>query len=167
MGSGLQTRFGQQQVSTRPYKGFGGFGGILEPYQGGKAHDLVRERLELLLTETRAKQIAFSEWAQKVPEPKGPLSFTRFPFQRELYQSGFAEREMVVQKGTQVGVSAFLIRWTLFWCDTRGATGLYIFPRERQLLDFSDARIRPLIAGVKSRSWRSRGDRKSTRLNSS
>ena len=90
--------------------------------------------------------VAFAEWARLIPEPKGPLDFDRFPFQRELYSSSGAGREMVVKKAAQVGVSAFCIRWALYWAAVHGLTALYVFPRQRQLRDFSDARIKPLVA---------------------
>jgi hypothetical protein len=48
---------------------------------------------------------------------------------------------------TQVGISAYLVRWTMFWADVRGLTALYVFPKQQQLYDFSDSRIRPLVLG--------------------
>lgn len=93
-----------------------------------------------------ATELSFEEWALSIPEPKGELDFDRFPFQRELYRASTQEREMVIKKATQVGVSAFCIRWALYRVAVRGLTALYVFPRQRQLRDFSDARIKPLIA---------------------
>jgi hypothetical protein len=90
---------------------------------------------------------SFLDWAIKVPESKGPLDFARWPFQRELYEQGFDDKEVVVMKATQLGMSAWLVRWALCWADMHAARVLYIFPRERQLLDFSDGRIKPLILG--------------------
>ncbi len=104
-----------------------------------------------LLTEagratTAVTTMLFNEWALQVPEPKGELDFDRFPFQRELYCSSVGQREVVIKKAAQVGVSAFCIRWAMYWAGARGRTALYVFPRQRQLRDFSDARIKPLIA---------------------
>jgi hypothetical protein len=103
------------------------------------------------LTEARAVQAAkvsetgFMEWALRIPEPKtGTLDFDKFPFQREMYDES-GEREIVVKKATQIGVSAYLIRWSLFYADTRGWSVLYIFPTVKQLYDLSDARVQPLI----------------------
>ena len=93
------------------------------------------------------RRASFLDWARKVPESKGPLDFARWPFQRELYEQGFDDKEVVVMKGTQLGMSAWLVRWALCWADMHGARVLYLFPRERQLLDFSDGRIKPLILG--------------------
>jgi len=93
-----------------------------------------------------ATTMPFERWASLVPEPKGQLDFDRFPFQREIYASGTEEREMVIKKATQVGVSAFCVRWAMYWAAVHGLTALYVFPKQRQLRDFSDARIKPLIA---------------------
>ena len=56
----------------------------------------------------------FMRWCMRVPEPKtGRLDFQKWAFQRELYDSGFTyEDEGVVQKGTQVGMSAWIVRWS-------------------------------------------------------
>lgn len=120
--------------------------------------DIIRRKVALAATrnlaEARAVQAqrivetGFFEWALRVPEPKsGSLDFDRFPFQKELYQES-GEREIVVKKATQIGVSAYLIRWSLFYADTRGWTVLYIFPTAKQLYDHSDARVQPLIDGT-------------------
>jgi hypothetical protein len=95
---------------------------------------------------TSAATLPFDEWALQVPEPKGELDFDRFPFQRELYRSSVDQHEVVIKKAAQVGVSALCIRWVMYWAGARGLTALYVFPRQRQLRDFSDARIKPLIA---------------------
>lgn len=109
-----------------------------------------KERLE----RARAKQqtaiiaVNFMEWSQKVPEPKGPLDFARFPFQVEMYQEESERlREVVVKKATQIGVSAYLIRQTIYYADVRGWTALYVFPRAKQVYDQSDARVKPLLDG--------------------
>lgn len=94
------------------------------------------------------KRTPFRDWAMTIPEPKsGTLDFTRFPFQHELYETLADDAEVVVKKGTQVGVSAWLLRWALYWADIRGRTALYIFPKARHLNDFADARVRPLVQG--------------------
>lgn len=86
-------------------------------------------------------------WVALVPEPKtGPLDFVRFPFQRELYAEGTNDREVVVMKGTQVGISTWALRWVLFHAD-HGRTGLYVFPTRSDVLEFSAARIKRVISG--------------------
>jgi hypothetical protein len=94
----------------------------------------------------RSERVSFYDWSMEVPEPKtGRLDFDRFPFQVELYREGGSDRELVISKSTQVGVSAWLLRWTMYWADMRGLTALYVFPKLKQMYDFSDARIRAAI----------------------
>jgi hypothetical protein len=114
---------------------------------GMRIEDAFRDALESDLAAAEQKRASFLQWALRVPETKGPLNFERWPFQRELYEEGFDDKELVVMKATQLGISAWLVRWALCWADMHAARVLYIFPRERQLLDFSDGRIKPLILG--------------------
>lgn len=89
------------------------------------------------VADVTGKRIGFHPWSLKVPEPKaGTLDFARFPFQLELYQQGAADKELVVMKSTQVGVSAYLVRWTMYWADVKGLTALYVFPKLKQMYDF-------------------------------
>ena len=104
-------------------------------YQADKA---AKKKVEL---------IDFFEWALKVPEQRGALDFETFPMQKELYESFGAPREGVLQKGTQVGVDAWLIRWAMYWADVHGLNMMYLFPTEKLMYRFSDARIRPLLNG--------------------
>ncbi len=91
--------------------------------------------------------LGFFDWARRVPEPKtGPLDFRRFPFQRELYTEGAELPEVAVMKSTQVGASAWMARWAIYWAD-RGKTVLYLFPGEEQLRPFYNSRIAPLLRG--------------------
>lgn len=96
------------------------------------------------LADTR---IAFRPWAMKIPEPKtGALDFDLFPFQEEWYSDEWTyARDGAIVKPTQIGGSAWGLRWALFWPDTRGKTALYVFPKERHLRDFSAQRVKPLI----------------------
>lgn len=95
-----------------------------------------------------AGRLGFDAWAARVPEPRtGPLNFDLFPFQRELYGEGAEEREAVVMKSTQVGVSAWASRWAMYQSDVHGRTGLYVFPTQHDVHDFSTARIKPLVDG--------------------
>lgn len=109
-------------------------------------NDAMRELLKQKYAETTGKQVGFLNWAQKVPEPKGPLDFDRYPFQRELYsQQGAMDAEQVIKKATQLGISAFLLRWALYHADTRRQNALYVFPKRQQMYDFADARIKAAI----------------------
>ncbi|MEJ7775560.1 MAG: terminase gpA endonuclease subunit [Nocardioidaceae bacterium] len=90
--------------------------------------------------------LVFFDWALQVPEPKsGTLDFVKFPFQKELYSRAVEDREMVVMKSAQVGVSAWALRWALYQSDIHGRTGLYVFPTAHDVHDFSIARIKPVI----------------------
>lgn len=48
-------------------------------------------------------------------------------------------------KSTQVGVSAWALRWALYQSDAHGRTGLYVFPIQHDVHDFSTARIKPVL----------------------
>lgn len=81
-----------------------------------------------------------------MPEPRGPLDFGRFAYQRELYEPWMADdREACFVKATQVGVSTLAVRWALFHADVHGRVCLYTFPTDRELGDFARQRIRPVI----------------------
>ncbi len=111
-------------------------------------HGLEQIEHELGLT-PEVELLTFLEWAQKVPEPKtGPLDFEQFPFQPAMYQEfGSSCRDVVVRKCTQVGISALTVRWGLFEADRHGHTVLYVFPTEKDVYDFADARVDPMIDG--------------------
>lgn len=95
----------------------------------------------------QVKLVDFMEWALQVPESRGALNFDVFPMQRELYETFGAPREGVVQKGTQVGISSWLVRWAMYWADVHGLNMMYVFPTRDLMFRFSDARIRPLLLG--------------------
>jgi hypothetical protein len=125
--------------------------------------ELLRQRLAELQPPGRDSQLDFLQWSQRIPEPKsGRLDFERFPFQRELYESGADNRELVIKKATQVGVSAHSIRWAIYWAEQAGLTAVYVFPYQRQLADFSAGTGNSGAARSK-RPRRTRGDRSRTR----
>lgn len=109
--------------------------------------DIAREKLQIDLRETANLRQPFLPWSVRIHEPKtGQLDFDRFPYQRELYSDEFAyDRDGVIKKATQVGVSTWLIRWLMFFPDTKGWTSFYLFPKEKHMHKFSDQRIKPLI----------------------
>jgi hypothetical protein len=117
--------------------------------------DAFSEALEQSLTELVGNRISFFDWALRVPEPKRPLDFDQFPMQRELYQEGADEHRTVVMKGTQVGVSAWALRWMMYHADTRGLTGLYLLPRTTDVFDFCiDGDERVLMVDGTTRAMR-------------
>ena len=56
-------------------------------------------------------------------------------------------------KGTQVGVSAWLVRWAMHHADVHGLTILYIFPTLQQMHDFADARHQAADPGERVPTW--------------
>lgn len=113
----------------------------------GSIEDVLGEALGIDIRETSNTRVAFRPWSVKIHEPKtGQLDFSRFPFQEALYADEFAYADDgSVMKATQVGVSTWLIRWTIFFPDTKGWTALYVFPKDKHLRAFSDQRVKPLI----------------------
>lgn len=105
------------------------------------------ERLSQMVGRVQDRQVPFRPWADRLPIPgQGSLDFSLFPFQEELYSDEVAyARQVAVMKATQAGISEWLIRWSIFFADTRGDNSLYVFPNQRVLRDFSDGRVRPLI----------------------
>src|SRR5882724_11296838 len=95
------------------------------------------------------RRVAFLPWNEQIPVPGiGPLDFEMFPYQREWYSDEQVYAKILsMMKGTQTGASEWLMRWTIFFPDTRGDKALYVFPAQRQLRDFSDQRTKPLIEG--------------------
>lgn len=52
---------------------------------------------------------------------------------------------MVIYKAAQLGASEYLVSWMLWAADTQNATGLYVFPTDTHVSDFSAARLGPAI----------------------
>lgn len=148
-------------VAVRRLAGFR-LGGVLRDRLGFRSSGPLVSPREVLAAELRAllgdmgqervelarRGMSFCEWASRVPESRGPLDWSRFPFQVEWYGERMAhDQEVVVQKSTQIGASALMLRWALFHCDVFARVALYTFPTERGLADFSRQRIRPVIRG--------------------
>jgi hypothetical protein len=116
-----------------------------DPWEGAAA--TVRSELEQRTgqrEQVKIRRLTFRKWADRVPEPRGPLDFNRFVWQRELYEAA-DDREAVYQKATQVGVSTQAIRWALYHSDVHQRVVLYTFPTDKELGDFSRQRIKPVI----------------------
>jgi len=54
-------------------------------------------------------------------------------------------QRMVLCKAGQMGVSEYLVSWMLWHADQMGSTGLYVFPTDSHVSDFSAARLGPAI----------------------
>jgi hypothetical protein len=94
----------------------------------------------------RAHELGFLDWAIGVPETRGPLDFERFAFQLPLYEDkATTERDLIVKKATQLGLTTWLLRWALWSADVRAAVALYVFPTNATLNAFSQERIGPLL----------------------
>jgi hypothetical protein len=116
-----------------------------EETEGLNPFTLAHELIDLYVGD---QPVPYLEWALRVPEPKtGTLDFDRFPFQMDMYRAMGDQRirDVVVRKATQVGVSAMTVRWALYEADRNGLTILYVFPTEKHVHDFSDARVLPMI----------------------
>lgn len=76
-------------------------------------------------------------------KPGLAFSLADHPFLMDIYNC--TAQEMVIYKASQVGASEMMISYALHAADVRGATGLYVFPTETHVSDFSSARIGPAI----------------------
>ena len=130
------------------FKGASGYDKIfdLEERPVG-ALDELRERMGVYVGKQQHRRVPFRPWALNIITASGDaLDFDLFPFQREWYEDEIVYKRFAVwMKCTQVGVSEYLVRWALFFPDTRGDKALYVFPALRQLRDFSDERVKPLV----------------------
>src|SRR3954468_21527514 len=117
------------------------------PPQSEPRGAVVQALSERIRGSSPTRRLTFREWAVGISEPKGELDFGRFPFQKELYDvfGDTSVKDVVVMKGTQVGVSALLARWVLWIADIGALNSLYVFPARRQMWDFVDSRIAPLF----------------------
>jgi len=72
-----------------------------------------------------------------------PFDLTEHRYLEEIYADDCLE--MVLCKAGQVGVSELLLSWIIWSADIRRATGLYVFPTDTHVSDFSAARLGPAI----------------------
>lgn len=131
-------------TATKPYSGIFADEDVRVPVD-----EETRARLEALAGKHELKRIPFMPWAMRVPVPGvGALDFDAFPWTEEWYSDDFAYcRRGTIAKATQIGATEAMIRWALFWCDTRADTCLYVLPAATQRNAFSDERVRGMIRG--------------------
>jgi len=75
--------------------------------------------------------------------PDKAFDLTRHPYLVDIYNE--TARRLVIYKASQMGASEYLVSYALHAADERGATGLYVFPTDTHVSDFSSARIGPAI----------------------
>jgi hypothetical protein len=75
--------------------------------------------------------------------PDKPLDFDEHRYLEPIYKDDCEEMDLL--KAGQVGVSEYLLSWFIWSADVRKATGLYIFPTDGLVSDFSTARLGPAI----------------------
>lgn len=88
----------------------------------------------------------FGPYALRIPEPDvGPLSMERMPYQREIYMETGHLPNLVIDKGTQVGMSTMFVRWVLWVGEELEARAIYVMPKQYIADDFSDDRVKRLM----------------------
>lgn len=128
----------------------------------------LRNRIFSLLEPPNPDYISLLDWTTKYRSSliRGrAFELETHQYLKAIYQDDC--REMVIEKAGQVGISEYLISYILWSCDIRQATGLYIFPTDTHVSDFSTARIGPAIspdastylAGIVSQAGHGRVDR--------
>jgi hypothetical protein len=81
--------------------------------------------------------------ARRMLGPNRPFDLGRHRYLVPIYADDC--QEMVQCKAGQIGTSEYLISWLLWSADERKATGLYVFPTDSHVSDFSAARLGPAI----------------------
>jgi hypothetical protein len=94
--------------------------------------------------------ISFRKWIDKyyrIPlsnrAPQGTLVFSDKPYLKDLYKC--TDKEIVVMKSAQVGISEWAIAQSIYHADQYGAIVLYTFPTAAQIGNFVSGRVNPVI----------------------
>lgn len=113
-----------------------------------------RERLRYKANKNRAagavvtQRMNLLQWTatnRRYLAPDRP--FDSRPYLDALYNDD--AREIVVCKASQLGTSEYLVSYLLYMADVNSCTGLYVFPTDTHVSDFSAARFGPAVeAGV-------------------
>lgn len=75
--------------------------------------------------------------------PGRKFDIDRHKYLVDLYKCN--DREIIVKKSGQAGVSEWLLTYAMHTCDQREGNVLYIFPTDKTVSDFSTARLGPAI----------------------
>ncbi len=92
--------------------------------------------------------LPLTEYAEKHWSVRGPDGRLSFNFDGHEYLRGIyadESQEIVLQKSAQCGISEWLVCRAVYLADVRRKTGLFAHPKDRQLNDFSHARVDPPI----------------------
>lgn len=87
--------------------------------------------------------LTWSILRRPVLKPGVPFNIETHLFLADIYRC--TARRQVIYKASQMGASEYAISYALHAADERAATGLYIFPTDTHVSDFSTARIGPAI----------------------
>lgn len=91
-----------------------------------------------------ADRLPLLDWTLRYREWLAPdRRFVPHAHIRTIYEDDC--REMVIYKAAQLGASEYLVSWMLWAADVQSATGLYVFPTDTHVSDFSAARLGPAI----------------------
>lgn len=71
------------------------------------------------------------------------IDFKTFPYLIDIYED--TAQEIAIQKSGQCGVSEYLIDESFFLTENKKIVGLYCFPAQAQLNEFSHGRVEPVI----------------------
>lgn len=91
-----------------------------------------------------AEKLLLLEWTWKYRRLLAPG--IKFDLEQHRYLEGIYQDECqqgVVCKAGQAGVSDYCISWMVHGADVKAANGLYIFPTDKHVSDFSASRIGP------------------------
>lgn len=107
--------------------------------------EMKRDKLKAEARQRQTPQsLTLLDWTLKYRVMLAPeRRFVAHPHLRAIYADEC--REMVIYKAAQLGASEYLISWMLWAADMRNATGLYVFPTDTHVSDFSAARLGPAI----------------------
>jgi transposase-like protein len=72
-----------------------------------------------------------------------PFSLDRHPYLEEIYKDN--SKYIVIQKGTQLGVSEFALNRSLWFCETGRGNVIYTLPTMSDCSDFSKMRLGPIM----------------------
>lgn len=98
---------------------------------------------ELTSPEKRAAIEPLAAWAERLRLDRRPFSFEGHEYLRDIYND--QSHHIVLVKAAQIGGTTWAILRVFHAC-LRGLNGMYFFPTQSDVLDFSKGRVAPLIA---------------------